>query len=107
MSEEADLSDKRDLYNGFGDGLAKAFEFAVTPVIFGVAGYVLDRVIGTVPLFTIVLVLVCIVGMFIKTWYTYDAEMKAHESRSAWKAVSPKAVSPKPGMLNLPSESDR
>jgi hypothetical protein len=67
-----DQNDKRDLYNGFGDGLARAFEYAVTPAIFGVLGYLLDRAIGTVPVLTIVLALICVVGMFLKTWYTYD-----------------------------------
>ena len=76
--------DKRDLYNGFGDGLAQAFEFAVTPAIFGVLGYILDRAIGTVPVFTIILALLCVVGMFLKTWYVYDAAMKAHEDSSPW-----------------------
>jgi F0F1-type ATP synthase assembly protein I len=84
MSRPADLNDKRDLYNGFGDGLAKAFEFAVTPGIFGVLGYLLDRAIGTLPLFTIILALLCIVGMFLKTWYTYDADMRTHEANAPW-----------------------
>jgi F0F1-type ATP synthase assembly protein I len=84
MSRPADLNDKRDLYNGFGDGLAKAFEFAVTPGIFGVLGYFLDRAIGTLPLFTIILVLLCIVGMFLKTWYTYDLHMRTHEADKPW-----------------------
>jgi F0F1-type ATP synthase assembly protein I len=77
-------NDKRGLYNGFGDGLAQAFEFAVTPAIFGVIGYFIDRAIGTVPVFTIILALLCIVGIFVKTWYVYDAEMKAHEEASPW-----------------------
>jgi F0F1-type ATP synthase assembly protein I len=77
-------NDKRGLYNGFGDGLAQAFEFAVTPAIFGAIGYVIDRALGTVPLFTIVLSLLCLVGIFLKTWYVYDAEMRAHEEQSPW-----------------------
>jgi F0F1-type ATP synthase assembly protein I len=77
-------NDKRGLYNGFGDGLAQAFEFAVTPAIFGAIGYVIDRALGTVPVFTIILSLFCLIGIFVKTWYVYDAEMKAHEERSPW-----------------------
>jgi Putative F0F1-ATPase subunit Ca2+/Mg2+ transporter len=79
-----DLSDKRDFYNGFGDGLARAFEYAVTPAIFGFLGWLLDRAVGTLPLFTIVFALLCIVGMFLKTWYTYDASMRAHDAESPW-----------------------
>jgi hypothetical protein len=79
-----DLNDRRDLYNGFGDGLARAFEYAVTPAIFGFLGYLLDRAIGTVPVFTTILALLCVVGMFVKTWYAYDATMRAHEAASPW-----------------------
>jgi F0F1-type ATP synthase assembly protein I len=79
-----DDSEKRDFYNGFGDALARAFEFAVTPAIFGFLGYVLDRAIGTIPVFTIILALLCIVGMFLKTWYTYDTTMRAHDADSPW-----------------------
>lgn len=79
-----DQSDKRDFYNGFGDGLARAFEFAVTPAIFGFLGYLLDHAVGTLPVFTIVFTLVCIVSMFVKTWYTYDASMQAHEAKAPW-----------------------
>jgi hypothetical protein len=79
-----DHKDKRDFYNGFGDSLARAFEYAVTPAIFGFLGFLLDRAIGTVPLFTIVLALLCIVGMFLKTWYTYDTAMRAHDEGAPW-----------------------
>src|SRR5579859_1453718 len=82
--DDVDLNDKRDFYNGFGDGLARAFEYAVTPAIFGFLGWLLDRAIGTLPLFTIVFALLCIVGMFLKTWYTYDAMMRAHDAKSPW-----------------------
>ena len=84
-----DQNPKRDLYNGFGDGLALAFEFAVTPAIFGVLGYLLDRAIGTVPVFTIIFALLCVVGMFVRIWYTYDASMRAHEARAPWGRPDP------------------
>jgi F0F1-type ATP synthase assembly protein I len=84
-----DQNDKRDLYNGFGDGLARAFEYAVTPAIFGVIGWLIDRAVGTMPLFTIVLALLCVVGMFLKTWYTYDAMMRAHDAKSPWARPGP------------------
>ena len=37
-----ELHERRDMYNGFGDGLARAFELAVTPVVFGGIGFGLD-----------------------------------------------------------------
>jgi F0F1-type ATP synthase assembly protein I len=87
--EDVDQNDKRDFYNGFGDGLARAFEFAVTPAIFGFLGYLLDRAIGTLPVFTLILALVCIVGMFLKTYYTYEDAMRAHDAKSPWAKPAP------------------
>ena len=83
-----DTGYKRDLYNGFGNGLSRAFELAVTPAVFGGIGYAIDRAAGMVPVFTIVLLLLALAGMFVRMWYGYDAEMKGHESRGAW---APKA----------------
>lgn len=79
-----DLRDRRELYNGFGDGLSRAFEFAVTPAVFGAMGYAVDRAVGVTPVFTIALLLFAVVGMFVKLWFAYDAEMRRHESRAAW-----------------------
>lgn len=83
-----DTGYKRDLYNGFGNGLSRAFELAVTPAVFGGMGYALDRRLDLVPVLTIVFLLVALAGMFVRMWYGYDAEMKAHEARGAW---APKA----------------
>lgn len=79
-----DTGYKRDLYNGFGNGLSRAFELAVTPAVFGGIGYAVDRAVGMVPVFTIVLLLLALGGMFVRMWYGYDAEMKAHEADGAW-----------------------
>lgn len=79
-----DLRDRRELYNGFGDGLARAFEIAITPAIFGALGYGIDRWLGLVPWFTIILLVFALVGMFLRMWYEYDNTMKAHDAASAW-----------------------
>jgi len=79
-----DVRDKRDLYNGFGNGLARAFELAVTPAVFGGIGYLVDRQLDLVPVFTIVTLLFALAGMFVRMWFGYDQEMRAHEARSPW-----------------------
>ena len=88
-----DLQDRRDLYNGFGDGLARAFEFAVTPMVFAAMGYGLDRWLGTAHLFTVALVVLALVGQFVMMWVRYDAEMRRHEADAVWnrrnRAVRP------------------
>ena len=48
------LPDLTSQDKGFGDGLSAAFELVVTPAIFGFLGFLLDRLLGTVPLFTLV-----------------------------------------------------
>ena len=79
-----DLRDRRDLYNGFGDGLARAFELAVTPAIFGLLGYGLDRWIGILPLLTITFTLLALVGKSYVMWLEYDAAMKRHDAEKPW-----------------------
>jgi len=50
-----DLRDRRELNNGFGNALTRAFELVVTPMIVGFLGYLLDGRLGTRPLFMLVL----------------------------------------------------
>ena len=95
------LTERRQLYQGFGDTLALAFELAFTPVIIGLMGYGLDRWFGILPVLTIVFVLMAIVGMSARMWYGYDARMKVHEANGPWaRRVSPAA--PPPGTLIAP-----
>ena len=74
-----DLTARRETNKGLGDGLALAFELAVTPTIFGIIGYMLDRWLGIVPVLTIVLGIVAMVGMFVRMWYGYDLQMRDQE----------------------------
>lgn len=82
--ERRNVGAKGDIYQGMGDGLARAFELALTPAIFGFGGWWLDRWLGVLPLFTIVLTLLTIVGLAARTWYGYDYRMRQIEARSPW-----------------------
>ncbi len=75
---------KADLYRNMGDGFARAFELAVTPTLFGLMGYGLDRWIGILPVLTIVFALVAVVGMLLRTWYGYVYRMEALEQEGPW-----------------------
>jgi len=77
-------NDKRDLYKGLDDGWTRAIEFAVTPLVLGFLGYLVDSWAGTLPAFTIVFVVVSVAGMFVKMFYAYDAAMRDHEAQSPW-----------------------
>lgn len=74
---------QRDLHRGFGDALARSFEFAATLGLFTFAGYLLDRRLGTGPWLMVGLAVFCLVGQFVKLWFAYDAEMRGHEQRFA------------------------
>jgi len=79
-----DLRERRELNNGFGEALSRAFELAVTPALFGVMGWFLDRWVGTTPLFTIAFLLLAVCGVGYMTWFRYEEEMKRHEADAVW-----------------------
>jgi F0F1-type ATP synthase assembly protein I len=79
-----DLRERRELNNGFGEALSRAFELAATPAIFAGLGWLLDRALGTSPLFLIVFFLLAIAGVGYMTWFKYEEEMKQHEAEAVW-----------------------
>ncbi|MGH9264337.1 MAG: AtpZ/AtpI family protein [Acidimicrobiales bacterium] len=86
---------QNDLYNGAGEGLNRAFELALTPAIIGGFGYLLDRWIGLLPVFTIVFFLIGMAGVIARMWYGYDAKMKEHEQAGPWARATPGHVAGK------------
>jgi F0F1-type ATP synthase assembly protein I len=86
-----DLLAKRELNNGFGESLAKAFELVVTPGIFGFFGWLLDHEVGTTPLFTLLFTLLVFGYVSWKLWGSYERQMQAHEDRLGMARASSKA----------------
>lgn len=78
-----------DLYRSFGDSYTRAFELAVTPAIFGLAGYGLDRWFGILPVLTIVFSLWAVIALLLRTWYGYVARMQEHEATGPWARPQP------------------
>jgi F0F1-type ATP synthase assembly protein I len=76
--------ERQATYNGFGDALAHATELVVTPLLFALAGYGLDRLFGTGPVLAIVLGLVGVLGVAIKSYYEYAARMAREEEGKPW-----------------------
>ena len=72
---------RRELNTGFGDSLAKAVELVTTPAIFGLLGWLLDRKLGTAPLFLLLFALGTFGYLAWKTWGTYERRMQEHEAR--------------------------
>ena len=79
-----DLRDRQELYNGFGDGLARAFELAITPAIFGFFGWLIDREFDTSPVFILVLSLLAVCGVGYMAWVRYEQDMQRHEADAVW-----------------------
>lgn len=75
----SDRSAQRHLNRGYGDALSGAFEIAITPLIFGGLGYLLDSWLGTAPVIMISLGLFAITGVFVKMWFLYDQQMTKDE----------------------------
>jgi F0F1-type ATP synthase assembly protein I len=80
----AAVAPQGELYNGAGEGMSRAFELALTPAIIGGFGYLLDRWLGVLPVFTILFFLVAIGGVMARMYYAYDARMKEHEAEGPW-----------------------
>ena len=89
-TEDADVDDlkgRQELNNGFGETLAKGIEFALTLAIFFGLGYGLDHLTGLLPVFTIIFAVVGLVGLVAKSFYTYEAKMRALEADSPWRTT--------------------
>lgn len=62
------------------DGLGKGMEIALMLALFVGLGLLLDRWLGTSPVFVIALTIFSMVGQTLRIWYGYDARMRALEA---------------------------
>jgi F0F1-type ATP synthase assembly protein I len=88
-----DLRTRQDLNRGFSDALGRGVDLALTPLVFGFIGWLIDRVAGTSPVFTIVVAAVGVLGTAVKIKLGYDKDMEAFEGTAATR---PRAVRPAP-----------
>lgn len=79
------------LNRGFADALGRGIDLALTPVVFGGLGWLIDRVAGTSPVFTLLLGLFGVVGTGVKVKLGYDREMAAFDGTAATR---PREVQP-------------
>jgi F0F1-type ATP synthase assembly protein I len=73
-----------ELYRGFGSSTSRAFELALSPMVLAAFGYLLDRLLGSLPVLTILFFVVGMVGLTATMWYGYSAKMKVHEQAGPW-----------------------
>ncbi|NLD77873.1 MAG: AtpZ/AtpI family protein [Acidimicrobiales bacterium] len=83
-----DLRARQQTNRGYDDAMSRSFELALTPAVFGVIGWLIDRSAGTSPTFTIMLAVFGVVGTVAKFWLDYDRQMKRHEAEGIWSRKS-------------------
>lgn len=83
------------------DSLGHGMDAVIMLAIFLGAGFGLDTLFGTTPLFMIILTVVGSVGLFARFYYSYEARMDEHEAERVAKlaGTSPKASTPKPAVV--------
>jgi len=61
-----------------------SFELVVSPLLFALIGYGLDRWIGTTPWITVIFAIIGLAGAVVKIYYGYEVEMRQHEAEGPW-----------------------
>jgi F0F1-type ATP synthase assembly protein I len=74
-----DLPERRHLYNGFGNALTRAMELVAVPLLFALAGWLVDRWLGSAPVATIAFGAFGLAGIATRAYFQYAADMAAHE----------------------------
>ena len=72
--------------------MSRAFELAATPAVFAGLGWLLDRQLGTGPLFLIVAFFFAVAGVGYMTWRRYEDEMRRQEADAVWNRRSRSTV---------------
>lgn len=73
---------------GTDDSLGRGPDIALGTAVFLLIGLAIDSVTNTRPLFTIVLVVLSLVGNFARMWYVYDSRMQLLEHERKENSVS-------------------
>ena len=61
-----------------------SYELVLSPVLFALLGYLIDRWLGTVPVFTVIFAVVALLGVTVKIYFAYKHEMEEHEANGPW-----------------------
>jgi hypothetical protein len=77
-------AERRSLYGGFGEALAQAIEFAVTPILFALFGLWLDGRLDTTPVLTATLSVLGVTGVSVRAYYAYKARVELEEEGKPW-----------------------
>lgn len=98
-----DLRAKQETNRGFGNAYGRGIDIALTPVVFGGLGWIVDRIVGTHLVFAIGFAVFAVIGLFVRTWIGYDADMRREEELLPGRA---KVATPNPTVIAGPSVSE-
>jgi F0F1-type ATP synthase assembly protein I len=78
-----DISQRRELSEQV-HRTTGGFELVFSPLLLALVGYGLDRLLGTLPVLTIIFAVVGLSGAVVKLYFTYRREMEQHEASGPW-----------------------
>ncbi len=84
MVPAGERRDRRDTWHGFSDTLSRSFEIVATTVVFVLLGLWIDDRAGTKPLFTVFLGLLAVIGLAVRSYYTYMHQVRRDEEGKPW-----------------------
>lgn len=73
------------------DSLGHGMDAVIVLAIFLGAGFGLDRLFGTMPVFMIIMTVLGSVGLFAKFYYSYELRMDEHDAQRLAKLQGPSA----------------
>ena len=86
--DEHEQGQRRHLNKGFGASLNNAFEIALIPVLFAGVGWLIDALLGTGPVFLVILAVLGLAGTVAKLYYGYNREMGEMEQAGPWRRAT-------------------
>ena len=69
---------------GYNEAMGRGVELALTLVVMGGIGWLIDRAAGTDPLFTVIFGILGFAGISAKLWLGYDLEMRKLDQDAVW-----------------------
>ena len=63
---------------------AGGYELVLSPLILALIGFGIDKLFGTVPVFTVLFAVLGLVGVVVKLYIDYRTEMEQHDAAGPW-----------------------
>ena len=78
------LRSERARRSGFDDGLSQALSLVVGPVFFAFLGFLLDRALGTGPVFLVAFGIFGFLGAVLALYFRYQAAVARDDEGKPW-----------------------